>query len=242
MKEEKIKELLETLIKSGALNPQIDELFKLYEKTAKRLKNPNSASLVKELYVTINQYDILLAFLCGLKDVKSGNLKIISILNGGLEEAVNTEKNFDIPQYRYAKKLLKEVCIQNQGDLIFDEISEYLSYINYEYIKTAYVCAVFSGGNRSTEKNLKYKKDIILGKKIKYCRQQAHLTKDKMGLLTGVDSSLLSKYENSLCSPTIEFILQFSKYFNVSFDDLTNDRLSLSKFKLKYPSEQFNLT
>lgn len=243
MKEEKIKKILAS-IKNAVITADTNELFKLYQNAKQKINDDELADLAEISYNIINQYDMFLAFLCGLKDGKNHSVKIYDVLNGNLEEAVNITENFKIPQYRCAKQLLKKLNILSQDNITLENALEYSSYINYEYIKASYTYAVLlwqhCGTNKS--KNSPTDKTICLGQKIKYCRKQAHLTQKKIGLVMGIDRTSLSKYENSVCSPKLEFIVEFSRLFRINPNDLINENLPLSKFKKKYPLQQFNLT
>ena len=69
---------------------------------------------------------------------------------------------------------------------------------------------------------------------IKILRQRRKLTQDMAASELGISRSTFNSYENgSVQNPTLEALMQFSKYFRVSIDTLVKMDLSkLSEFQL----------
>ncbi len=55
---------------------------------------------------------------------------------------------------------------------------------------------------------------------LKYLRKQRGLTQKELGLKLNLSKAVISKYENGLGFPTLDLLMQFSEYFNVTTDYL----------------------
>jgi len=73
--------------------------------------------------------------------------------------------------------------------------------------------------------NMSYRGDIFL-KNIKYLRVTRDLTQLNVQMKTGIDQSMLSKYERGETLPTVDTLLILAKFYNTSLDylmDLTDN-------------------
>lgn len=240
MQKNSLNQIINSVLNTKSINCELSFLDSEYNRIKSMYSNAELIKEIEDLQLIVNQYDIICAFLSGCSDKKNNKNNVPLVMQGGIEEVVNTSFNYEIPQYRTAKRLLNFISQNNEGNLI-DKLFECLSYINYEYIKIAYffgvktICYFNKVDNVSSRYNL-----MQLGEKIKYCRKRAHLTQEKVGNIIGVNRTLLSKYENSVCMPKITFIKQYSKLFQISYIDMVNENISLEIFKEKYPLSQFN--
>jgi len=71
-------------------------------------------------------------------------------------------------------------------------------------------------------------------KNIKLIRVMNDLTQLKLQMKTGIDQSILSKYEREEYLPTTENLLILAKYYNTSLDYL----MDLTDIKEPYPKKQ----
>jgi len=62
--------------------------------------------------------------------------------------------------------------------------------------------------------------DIFMKNNIRKERLEHKMTQKQLGMLTGVDQSLVSKYENGDRIPTTEFLVAMSDLYKVSIDYL----------------------
>ncbi|WP_035462242.1 helix-turn-helix domain-containing protein [Alicyclobacillus macrosporangiidus] len=60
----------------------------------------------------------------------------------------------------------------------------------------------------------------MFGKRLRYLRQQKHLTMKELGQIFGLAESTISGYENGIRSPDIELLPKFADFFGVSVDYL----------------------
>lgn len=240
MQSNSLNQIINSVIKTKSINCELSFLDSEYNRIKSLNSNTELIQEIEDLQSIVNQYDIICAFISGCSDKKNNRNNVLLVMQGGIEEVINTSLNYEIPQYKTAKRLLGFITQNNEGNLI-DELLECMSYINYEYIKIAYIfgfktiCSSCKVENVSSHYNL-----LQLGEKIKYCRKRARLTQEKVGNIIGVNRTLLSKYENSVCMPKITFIKQYSKLFHISYIDMVNENISLENFKEKYPLSQFN--
>lgn len=63
-----------------------------------------------------------------------------------------------------------------------------------------------------------------LGQKISDLRKQRGMTQDELADIMGVSSQAVSKWENDLSIPDLPILMELSKYFHISLDDLVNER------------------
>lgn len=56
--------------------------------------------------------------------------------------------------------------------------------------------------------------------RLKELRKEYNVTQDKLSADTKISQAAISSYENGLQSPTIDVVVVFCKYFNVSADYL----------------------
>lgn len=56
--------------------------------------------------------------------------------------------------------------------------------------------------------------------RLKELRKELNVTQDKLSADTKISQAAISSYENGLQSPTIDVVVVFCKYFNVSADYL----------------------
>ena len=58
------------------------------------------------------------------------------------------------------------------------------------------------------------------GDNLKQLRKQRGLTQNELGSKLNLSKAVISKYENGLGFPTLDLLMQFSEYFNVTTDYL----------------------
>ena len=83
------------------------------------------------------------------------------------------------------------------------------------------------------------KESKVLGIKLRYCRKSAGLTQLQTGDLFELERSGISYYESGKIFPSITYLLNFSKTFNLSIDDLVNNDFTVENFMKKYPVTHF---
>ena len=71
-------------------------------------------------------------------------------------------------------------------------------------------------------------------KNIKLLRVTKDLTQLNVQMKTGIDQSILSKYERGECMPTTENLLILAKFYNTSLDYL----MDLTNVKEPYPKNK----
>jgi transcriptional regulator with XRE-family HTH domain len=67
---------------------------------------------------------------------------------------------------------------------------------------------------------------MFFNSNIKFLRKRMGRTQDDVAVSLGMKRSTLSGYENSVAQPSVEVLVAFSKYFNVSIDTLVKTDLS----------------
>lgn len=243
MKKELAKRIVYYIKKASLNSIEIKSLIKSYDSLKNVFINQDLIQKIESLETIIDSYDILLAFICGVSDRKNNSDKRVMALNGGIEHAVDLSLNYRFPVYRAVKKQL--VGIQSTDNYLIIKAGEYLSYINYELIKLAYIFGVSINPTHKIQKG-PHKNSIneinkntnlcFLSEKIKYCRKSAHITQQQISIDLQVNRTLISKYENNVCKPPITFIMNYSNYFCININDFLNDSVSLQDFIRKYPN------
>lgn len=242
MKTELLEKIIQNIKKASLNNAEIISLRKNYDSIKNIYVNQIIIEKIEELQTIVDSYDLLLAFFCGTSDRKKHNAELFLALNGGIEQVVDLSFNYRFPEYRAVKKQLANIQISN--DCLINKAVEYLSYINYELIKLAYIFGVQTHCIHEFQKGLPKNtiKDTFinpnlsfLSEKIKYCRKSAHITQQQISNDLQVNRTLISKYENDVCKPPIAFIMNYSNYFSININDFLNDNVSLQEFKRKYP-------
>lgn len=61
----------------------------------------------------------------------------------------------------------------------------------------------------------------FFAKKIRQLRESQHITTRRMAEIIGVTNAAISYYENCKREPTLSVMEAYSKYFNLSLDELT---------------------
>lgn len=61
---------------------------------------------------------------------------------------------------------------------------------------------------------------IKVGEKITYYRKEFNLTQDQLSEKLYISRQLISKWENGICAPSIEAIIDLCKLFGTTFEDL----------------------
>lgn len=59
-----------------------------------------------------------------------------------------------------------------------------------------------------------------VGKKITLHRKELSLSQDQLAEKLYISRQLVSKWENGMCAPSIEMIIELSKLFQISFEEL----------------------
>ena len=60
----------------------------------------------------------------------------------------------------------------------------------------------------------------IFCERLKELRQEKNISTIELGQVLGVNSSTISRWENGIISPSIDFLYQLAKYFDVTADYL----------------------
>lgn len=85
----------------------------------------------------------------------------------------------------------------------------------------------------------KAKMDILkdltvgIGKRIKVIRKQKALTQEALGLITGIDSADISKYESGKINLTLKTISRFAIALDVHPKELYDFDLDITKYKIE---------
>lgn len=74
---------------------------------------------------------------------------------------------------------------------------------------------------------------IGIGKKIKAVRKYKGLTQETLGLITGIDSADISKYETGKINLTLKTISRFSIALEVHPKELYDFDLDITKYKIE---------
>lgn len=62
------------------------------------------------------------------------------------------------------------------------------------------------------------------GKALKNLRLEKQLTQHELGKTLGVSQRVISFWENGNAEPDLETVLKIAKYFNVTIEEMLNDR------------------
>lgn len=84
--------------------------------------------------------------------------------------------------------------------------------------------------NKSAEEDSK-----TLGLKLQYCRKASKFTQLQIAELFKLDRSSISYYESGKTVPTITYLLNFSRMFEISMEDLADNQFTIEEFTYKYP-------
>lgn len=74
---------------------------------------------------------------------------------------------------------------------------------------------------------------VGIGKRIKVIRKQKALTQETLGLLTGIDSADVSKYESGKINLTLKTISKFAIALEVHPKELYDFDLNISEYKIE---------
>ena len=77
--------------------------------------------------------------------------------------------------------------------------------------------------------------EIILGRKLKYCRKSIRFTQIEFGNYFYIDRGSISNYELGKNAPSIQYLLKISRWFDLVLEDLVDNEFSVDDFKAKYP-------
>ena len=72
-----------------------------------------------------------------------------------------------------------------------------------------------------------------IGKRIKVIRQQKSMTQETVGLLTGIDSADISKYESGKINLTLKTISKFAIALEVHPKELYDFDLDITEYKIE---------
>jgi len=73
---------------------------------------------------------------------------------------------------------------------------------------------------------------IGIGKRIKVIRKEKALTQETLGLMTGINSADISKYESGKINLTLKTISKFAIALNIHPKELCDFDLDISKYKI----------
>lgn len=74
---------------------------------------------------------------------------------------------------------------------------------------------------------------IGIGKRIQAIRKQKALTQEALGLITGIDTADISKYESGKINLTLKTISKFSIALGVHPKELYDFNLDITKYKIE---------
>ena len=77
-----------------------------------------------------------------------------------------------------------------------------------------------------------------LGLKVQALRKTKKMTQEDLAEITGVSWRTISNLERGLALPTLKLIYDLSQYFNISMDELLNNRIQTSKTTSRLKLEQ----
>lgn len=81
---------------------------------------------------------------------------------------------------------------------------------------------------------------VVFGERLKALRLKKHLKQDELGEIFGIAPSTIGTYERGTREPSLETLLEMSKFFNVSLDYLlgvSEDERTLEDFQEDNPRE-----
>ena len=82
--------------------------------------------------------------------------------------------------------------------------------------------------------------NLKIGKRIKALRNRDGVTQEKLADAIGVTSQAISKWENEIGYPDIEYITPIANFFNVTIDDLFGHDKGESENKIKEYCNKFD--
>ena len=82
--------------------------------------------------------------------------------------------------------------------------------------------------------------NVKIGKQIKILRNRDGVTQDRLADALGVTSQAISKWENEIGYPDIEYIVPIANFFNVTVDALFEHDRSESENKIKEYCEKLD--
>jgi transcriptional regulator with XRE-family HTH domain len=74
---------------------------------------------------------------------------------------------------------------------------------------------------------------VCIGKRIKEVRKQKALTQETLGLITGIDSADISKYESGKINLTLRTISKFAIGLEVHPKELYDFNFDITKYKIE---------
>ena len=77
-----------------------------------------------------------------------------------------------------------------------------------------------------------------LGLKVQALRKTKNMTQEDLAEITGVSWRTISNLERGLALPTLKLIYDLSQHFNISIDELLNNRIQTSKTTSRLRLEQ----
>jgi len=89
-------------------------------------------------------------------------------------------------------------------------------------------------------KNRGFYMNVKIGKQIKILRNRDGVTQDRLAEVLGVTSQAISKWENEIGYPDIEYIVPIANFFNVTVDALFEHNRSESENKIKEYCEKLD--
>ena len=77
-----------------------------------------------------------------------------------------------------------------------------------------------------------------IGLKVQALRKTKKMTQEDLAEITGVSWRTISNLERGLALPTLKLIYDISQHFNISIDELLNNRIQTSKTTSRLKLEQ----
>ncbi|MCL2061082.1 MAG: helix-turn-helix domain-containing protein [Firmicutes bacterium] len=68
---------------------------------------------------------------------------------------------------------------------------------------------------------------MTLGEKLKILRCEKQLNTRQLSKIVSVSSSMISKWERDINPPKLSHIKKFADYFNISLEELLNDKIDI---------------
>ena len=79
---------------------------------------------------------------------------------------------------------------------------------------------------------------LQIGLKVQALRKAQNLTQEDLAEITGVSWRTISNLERGLALPTLKLIYDISQHFNITIDELLNNRIQTSKTTSRLRLEQ----
>ena len=84
------------------------------------------------------------------------------------------------------------------------------------------------------EEDFEYEEKTSIGGKMMYCRKFSNLSLEEMSEYFGIEKSLLNEYEKDITQPSLQFLLLFSKTFDIPMEKFVDDSVDFFDFVCDY--------